>query len=792
MRTLNRKLIRSIRGSCLLLLAISSIMAVGIACYVGLASGYKNLLTAKRDYYAQCRMADFTIELNKLPVPELRALEPVPGVAELRPRIKSYATVDLEEMPESVNGLVLSLPDEPAPIINNILIRRGEYFTDDRGNEVIVNESFAQQHNLAPGDAIHLTFNGQRRRLVVVGTAISSEFVYLVDRGSFNPDPEHFGAFYLKQSYLEEVLDFGGACNELLGMLAPASRDSVEPILDELESRLDTYGVITTTPLADQPSNRFVTDDIYGLGIFATLLPSLFLGTAAIVLNVLMMRLVERERTTIGTLKGLGYDDWQLFWYYMRLGIVVAVFGGLLGCFGGYQLAQFLTRNFDRFFEFPKLLNQVNIDVYLTGVLIGLVCAVAGTLRGAYSVLRLDAAEAMRPKSPSIGQYIVLERFQSLWRSLSSATRMVLRGIFRNWVRSLTGLFATAMGTGLLVCAFIVDESMMHLVNFQYRLVQRSDVDLRFEDARSGRAFDEARRLPGVDYAEPVLELACTFTNGAYRKRGSIVGLVADARLTVPHDERGRPVKIPEAGLVMTEKLAEVLHVSPGDVITVKTIKGSQRPHRVRVVKTVKSYLGLPVYANLDFLRRLVDEEVAISGAQLETDVRPESMLTLHRELKRLPVLESVIARSDRIENIINTLIATLQLETRVLIVFAAVAYFASVVNSSLISLAEREREIATLSALGYTQWQIGNLFLREIAFVNTTGMLFGLPIGYLLAWFVIELHDTELYRVPLACPASVWILACLLSLLFSLVAHAVVQRTINRTEWLELVKVKE
>ncbi len=155
-----------------------------------------------------------------------------------------------------------------------------------RRNEVIVNDTFAAKQDLHPGQWIHLLVNNRREELFIVGTAISSEFVYLMSPGSLTPDREHFGVFYIKQSYAEEVFDMDGAANQVVGVLSPDRRDSPDEVLREAEYLLDDYGVFSTTARKDQPSNRFLSDEIRGLGVFANVMPAIFLAVAAMVLNM--------------------------------------------------------------------------------------------------------------------------------------------------------------------------------------------------------------------------------------------------------------------------------------------------------------------------------------------------------------------------------------------------------------------------------------------------------------------------------------------------------------------------
>ena len=792
MSVLDRKLARELRTSGGLLAAITSIMAVGVACYVALGFAFENLSSAKREYYAECRMADFAVEVKKAPLAELAAIEKLPGVLEIRPRIQFFATVDLERVEEPLNGIVLSLPDRREPVINDIVLRRGGYFTAVRDNEVIVNDAFARRQGLHPGQWVHLLLNNRRQELFIVGTAVSSEFTYLVGPGSITPDPEHLGVFYLKQSFAEDIFDFDGAANQILGRLAPNVRERPEEVLRRAELHLAPYGVFTTVPLKEQPSNRFLTNEIQGLEAFGVIDPAIFLSVAALVLNVLMTRLTEQQRVVVGTLKALGYLDRQVFAHFLKFGLAIGVLSGVLGAGLGYWISGGMTALYRKFFEFPLLETRFYADTFAKGMAISLVCSLLGSVHGARAVLKLEPAEAMRPKPPARGGAIWLERFRGFWGRLSFGWRMTLRNVVRHRFRTAAGMFAAAMGASLMVNALMLVDETHYMIDFQFNQVQRSDIDLAFKDERGAAALDEARRLPGVDYAEPVFDVACTFVNGSHVRKGGITGLDPRAKLTIPRDAAGRPLRIPAAGLTMNRKMAELLHLEHGQMVTIRPVKGLRQPHDVPVAEINDAYLGLAVYADIHYLSRLVREELAVTGVQLSVNPTPEARRELFRELKRLPALQAVTARADTIANVVDTLVKNQQVFIFLLVMFAGVIFFGSVLNSSLIGLAEREREVATLLVLGYTERQVGGLFLRESLLVNTLGTLVGLPLGYLLNVGIAVAYDTEMFRIPVTDPKMIFLESLAIGTAFALAAHAVVQRTIWRMNWLEALKTKE
>jgi putative ABC transport system permease protein len=791
-RMLQRKLAREICRSKGLLLAITSIIAVGVMCYVAMQSAYLNLSAAKARYYRMCRMADFWIDVKKAPLAELAMLGGVRGIAEFQPRITFPATVDLENVAEPLNGQVISLPDRREAVLNDILLRQGGYFTERRENEVIVNDAFARARNIFPGQWIHLLLNDRRQELFVVGTAISSEFTYLLGPGTLVPDPETYGVFYIKRSYAEDVFDFDGAANQVVGRLAPELGGESEDTLRRAETLLAPFGVFEATPLRLQASNQFLSEEIEGLGAIAAVVPTIFLAVAAVVLNVLITRLARQQRVVIGTLKALGYTNGQVFAHFLQFGLSVGVAGGVLGAVLGYAAATGMTEVYQHFFQFPDLRSELHGSTFAAGMAVSLACAVLGSLHGAWSMLRLQPAEAMRPEPPARGGAILLERFTLLWSALSSGWRLALRSVFRHRVRSAAAVFAAMMGAALLVTGFMMVEAQNYFLEFQFYRTMRSDIDLVFTGFQGREALQEVRRLPGVDYAEPQLAVACTFENGPYRRKEAVIGLLPDARLTIPHDADGLRIPLPEAGLVLSRRLAEILHLRPGDELSFTPVQGERRTLTAPVAHIADSYMGLTVYADIHYLSRLLGEEFAVSGVQLEADPRPEVLRRLHHELKQLPGVEAISDRQRLVENITETLLQNQFVFIGVLVFFAGVIFFGSIVNASMVNLAERQRQVATFRALGYSQWNIGAMFLRESLLTNMTGAVLGLPIGYWLMWLTATAYANDLIRLPVIVTPGIWGWTLAWAVVFALLAHAVVQWRINTMNYLEALKVKE
>ncbi|MEW6356951.1 MAG: FtsX-like permease family protein [Planctomycetota bacterium] len=792
MSILNRKLEREIIQSKGLLAAIIAITIIGGACFVSMIATYKNLESARDDYYSRCRMADFWIDLKKSPITETDRIKTVEGVSEIQERISFPVVVDLDGVDKPISGQVISMPTEPTPVLCGIVMKRGSYFTADRRDEVIISEKFAQVRRIAPGMFIHLILNEQRKKLFVVGTAISSEYAYLTPPGGIVPEPLNYGVFYIKRDLAEDMFGFQGACNNLVGMFTPDARRNPEPVLREIERRLDPYGVFAATPLKQQASNLALTGELKGLAVTATILPVVFLGVAALVLNVLMTRMAEQQRTTVGTLKALGYTNGQIFAHFVKFGLFVGIVGGVLGCAMGYWLTGWMVNLYSEFYEFPRLVNDIYPMVLLISLLISIAFSVLGTLRGVHEVVKLNPAEAMRERPPAWGGQILLEHWRWFWTRLDFRWQMVFRGLFRHKVRTIIGLTAAAMGSAIVLLALGNTDSLNYMVVLQFEKVLLSDFDLSFKDEVGEGALDEAKRLPGIMCAEPICYAACTFRNGNHAKKGGITGIAPEARMTVPRNARGDAVCVPSAGLLMVRRLAEQLHLAEGDTVRFTPVKGLRVEREAPVAKIIDSAFGLGVYADFEYLSRLIGEVSAISKVQLKAQQTAEERAEFYRRLKEYPKLQSVSDIPEQRTMMEADFIAKLKVVTVVMIGFAAVIFFGSILNASLISIAERQREIATFRVLGYDPMEIGAIFLRENMLVNIFGAIGGLPVGYGILYVMIWQYENDMYVMPCVVNGFSWMLTVILAAVFVLVSHVVVQRVINRLNWSQALAMKE
>jgi len=773
-------------------LALALIMMIGIGCYIGMASVWRDMDGSRATYYRDQRLADFTVDLKRAPAWAVAQVGGMPNVEEVHGRVGIEVRIDLPGLVEPIAGRAISLPENHRGVLNDILLRSGTYLGGVNKKEVILNEAFAQANNLGPGDQIEVLLLDRLHELLVVGTAISPEFVYVLPpAGGLAPDPARYGIIYCREDFLQESCDLEGAYNQLVGLTHDDSDTALDNTLDAIRVKLDAFGVTNTTPRRQQPSVRFLGDELAGLKTQATIMPGIFLLVAALVLNVLVSRLVAQQRTVIGTLRAIGYSRGAVSRHYLGLGVVIGGIGGLAGVAFGICVQHWIVGIYRQFYALPRIRSAFYWDILLGGFGISVLFAVLGTLKGVRRAARLAPAEAMRPPPPESGRKVFVERITVLWGRLNFRWRMILRAVFRNPFRSGVTIFASVVSAALIVSALAMVDSLKYLINYEFERVSRQDLTVSLRDPKDVAATSEMRELPGISDTEPELHVVCHLSNGPYERRLGVTGLARGNRLHTPLDSDGNPIVVPPEGLVLTKKVSEILHAGIGDAIRLRPLIGRRAEREAPVVAIVETYLGLGAYADIGYLSRLLGEERS-ANVILGKSFRSRAEESLLTEVKDRPAVVAIGERQRSLDQINETFGKNMGTMIGIMVLFSGLVAFGSVLNAAMVSLSEREREVGTLRVLGYTPREVAGIFSGESYFLNAFGIALGLAGGVGLAHLMSVAYDMELYRFPTVIYPSRLVIAAVLMCFFVAAAQLVVGVMIRQLPWLDVLKVKE
>ncbi len=788
MSSLDRKLLRDLRHLWGPVAAVVLVMACGVATYVMSLCMLSSLLRSREAYYERYNFAHVFAQLKRAPDPLADAIAGIPGVSQLQTRIVVHATLDVPGMAEPAVGRLVSIPERPGPMLNALYVRSGRTIEPGREGEVLVSEGFADAHGLGPGDTVAAVINGRKRHLRVVGVALTPEYIYQIRPGDLLPDDRHFGVFWMGRAELAAAYDMTGAFNDVALTLAPGAWEP--EVIRRLDRLTERYGGLGAFGRADQPSHQFVENEMEELRGMASVVPTIFLAVAVFLVNVVLTRMIATQREQIATLKAFGYTRREIAAHYLKFVLVIVGLGSLVGTLAGAWLGVRVTAMYGRFFHFPVLDFYLDPAVVLEGLGITAAAALAGVSVAVWRAVRLPPAEAMKPEAPAVYRPTFAEQI-GLARLLPPSARMILRLIERRPLKTGLTMFGISLATAVVVLGSFSLDSINHVLEVQYFFAQRQDVTVTFVEPRSTEALYGLASLPGVSRVEPTRGVATRMRNGPLSRRVGVIGVPHDSSLYRVLDVNAQPVALPPEGLVLSEKLAELLDVRPGEVIEVEVLEGARPVRRVVVAALVDDFAGTIAYMDLPAVNRLLGEGPLATGAYLKADVRFHE--ALYRELKNTPGVAGVSIKLDALRTFRETIAENLLTMRLFNVAFAAIIAFGVVYNSARIALAERGRELATLRVLGFTRGEVARLLLGELALLTLVAVPVGLAFGYGLAYFVIETaYDTELFRLPLVVSRWTFGFAAAVTLLAAVASGFVVGRRVSQLDMVAVLKSRE
>jgi putative ABC transport system permease protein len=787
MPPLDRKLLRDLWNLKGQALAISLVIGAGVSMFIMYLSTFASLRLTQQTYYERYRFAHVFAGLVRAPLSMLERVEDIPGVSRVQARVVVDVTLDVPNLTEPATGRLIGIPIPQEPMLNDVFLRQGRFPALGQPDEVLVSEAFAISRSLRPGDRIGAIINGRRRELVIVGVALSPEYVYSIRPGELIPDDSRFGVFWMHGLGLAAAFDMEGGFNNLSLTLLPGAREA--DVIARVDRLVAPYGGLGAIPRALQTSHWFLDNELAQLQGVGLILPIVFLTVAAFLLNVVLTRIVGVQREQIAALKALGYTNGELVWHYTKLSLLVGFAGAALGVIFGAWLGSAMTSLYNDFFRFPTLGYRLPPGVVAAGVMVSFVASALGALNAVRRVAALPPAEAMRPEPPARYRRSWLER-AGLEKWLSAPVRMILRNVGRHPVRAATSVMGIAAAVSMLVLGTFFLDSIDVLMDLQFNVLQRQDATVTFVEPVSPGALHEVRRLPGVIYAEPMRAVPARLRHTQRSRIVSILGLLASPELNRVVDVTSGPVRLPDDGLVLSLKLAEVLDAEVGDLITIEVLDGRRPVRDVPVTGIVEEYMGTSAYMQIDALRRMVREGDTLSGAFLKIDERYEERL--YQRLKETPLVAGVSLKGTAIESFEKTLKDTFYVMIFFNLTFSGVIAGGVVYNAARVSLSERSRELASLRVLGFTRGEISLILLGELAVVTLMAIPIGLILGYLFAGLLVAAFNTELYRFPLVVSSRTYAYAASSVVLAAALSGLAVRRRLDHLDLVAVLKTRE
>ncbi len=787
MSALHRKLIRDLLQMKGQALAISLVIASGIAVFVMAVSTYQALDLTRQAYYERFRFAEVFASLKRAPLPLADRIAHIPGVAQAEPRVVMDVTLDIEGMSEPAVGRMISIPAGHRPRLNDVYLKAGRYLEPNKTNEVLVSETFLKAHHMQPGDSFDAVINGRRQLLRVVGVALSPEYVMQIRPGEIVPDEKRFAIIWMDERQLASAFDMEGAFNNItLTLLRGASEREVIERLDRL---IKPYGGAGSHGRNDQISARFLSEELRGLRASAIVSPSIFLSVAVFLLHVVISRVIGTQREQIAALKAFGYSHWEVGLHYMQFVMAITTVGALVGIALGVRLGKAVTGMYAQFYHFPEYLYRFDAGTVLLALSMGLVAAFVGTFGAVRQAVLLPPAEAMRPAPPAQFRRTLLERLG--WsRLFSSSARMILRELERRPVKAVMSTIGIALAVAVLILGRFGVDALDYMMTFQYFVTQRQDVSVTFVEPLSADSKFELPQLPGVLRSETFRAVGVKLRHEHRYRNVSILGLDDERELFRLIDARENQAKLPPNGLMLSDKLAELLDIEVGDMLTVEVLEGKRPTWQVPVTALIYEFTGTNAYMSRHALDRLLHEQGSISGAYLRVDAN--LIDTLYQQLKETPRVAAVTLKEAALQGFRDTVAENQYKMQAFNIAFACIIAFGVVYNTARISLSERSREMGTLRVIGFTRTEVSAILLGELAVLTLAAIPLGYLFGYAFALAMVKGFETEMFRIPLVISSETLAFASGVTIAASVISGMIVRRRIDHMDLVSVLKQKE
>ena len=788
MDVLSRKLLRDlgdIRGQAI---TIALVVAAGVASFISLRSTFASVIDSRDEYYSQYRFGSAFAQLKRAPESVAARIEAIRGVTAVHTRVTGSARIHRPPPATVATGLIVSIPGHEAPRLNGYHLVAGRRPRPGRGDEALLLDTFANRSGISPGESIDVTFNGRRRSIEIVGIASSPEFIYPMPPGAgVIPDDERFGVLWMDREGISPALDMEGAFNDLVIQIQPQASEA--RILAEIDKTLEAYGSAGAYGRDLQPSNLVLDGELEQLRSFATVLPFVFLGVAAFLLNVVLFRLIQLHRAQIATLKAVGYDDRRIGIHYLKLAGTVVFVGIAVGTGLGAYLGEALTELYAKYFHIPVLAYRLQPYVFFYAAGISLVAAVTGALRGVLNIVRMPPAEAMRPPAPASYKTTFLERLR-LHRVFGESARMIIREISRSPLRAVISAVAIAFAMAITITGRFGYDLIEEFVELQFETVMREDMTLVFSQSEGLSATRELARLPGVIRAEGLRVVPARLRQGAQWRDVGLYGYPEGGQLRQLVDKEGEVHRIPSEGVVLTALLGEILDLDVGDRVRAEIREGRRPTLELTVVGLVEDPVGLNGHMSLSHLSDLLREAPRASAGIIR--IGPGTASEIRRRADEMPGVIDVSATDDLVARFHEQTGGYFWAMTLILSMFASAIAVGVIYNNARVMLSMRQRDLASLRVLGFTKREIAAIMSGELSLQ----VLLAIPVGFFLGkWGAVAVMSTvepERFRFPVVVGLDTYVFAVAVVLLSALVAGLLVRRRVYHMDLIGVLKTRE
>lgn len=534
------------------------------------------------------------------------------------------------------------------------------------------------------------------------------------------------------------------------------------------------------------------------LGAIGRVFPVLFFLVAALISLTSMTRMVEEQRTAIGTMKALGYSKMSIAKKYLGYALIATAGGSVLGVLIGEKILPYII-----VYAYGILYQHIThilvpyqwIYAWMAAAA-AIVCTMAATFFACYKELVAQPAVLMRPPAPKNGQRVFLERIKFIWKHLSFTWKSCIRNLTRYKKRFFMTVFGIGGCMGLMLVGYGIKDSCYEIAELQFRDIQMYDGSVYLKEDIS----DETRQNL-LDYMKDDSDIShymqtsmknVTLVNGK-NKRDTYQVVFSEPKDVKDyfdfHDRKSKEeYTLDDEGVIISEKTGKLLNAKAGDTIEIKDEENGNK--KVKIAHICENYMGHYIFFTPSYYEKVYGENseynsIFFAGQKGDTQ---EDYNKIGEDILTQDGALSVSYMRD-IEKQLDDMLKSLNLVIVVLIISAGMLAFVVLYNLNTVNITERQRELATLKVLGFYDLEVAEHVYRENVLLTFIGVAVGVVLGKFLHAFIIDTVEVDTAMFGRNINFSSYMYSLLFTILFSLIVNGIMYFKLKKIDMVESLK---
>ena len=549
---------------------------------------------------------------------------------------------------------------------------------------------------------------------------------------------------------------------------------------------------------ANSGYNSFIqdTESIANIG---KVFPIVFFVVATLISLTSMTRMVEEQRTQIGTLKALGYNKLQIASKYVMYASLACIIGGMLGmCVGFVLLPKIIWMMYEMMYQMTDISLSFNFEQGGIGLLLISICIIGATIYAVMRELIYTPATLMRPKAPKKGKRVLLEKIPFIWKRLNFTQKVTVRNIFRYKKRFLMTIIGIFGCTSLILAGFGLRDSIRHILPSQFEKVFCYDTQISLKNGLENEQKEEyIKNLKQDERVNEVVETYMKLLTVIHESNEEEVQVIVPNQqeeiekvISLNDVETKEKVELKENEICITDKAAQLLNVKVGDTVTLKN--GDDEEKQVKISNIVENYISHYVYMSKSTYESLYGEEYSTNVLLVQNkDISDSEEEALAKEIIEQKEVSS-ITRTSSMMSILDDTMVSLNYVVVILIVSAGLLAFVVLYNLSNVNISERIRELATIKVLGFYDREVYSYITRETILLTLIGIALGLVGGYFLNYFILGTCEINMLRFAKIIKPMSYIYSALITVGFTIIVNIITYFALKKIDMIESLKSVE